>query len=87
MKNPLNRIKKILNDTKKLMSELKDRGVENHCNWTEKKEKKWEEINSPLKQHQVSQGSQNGKEGAENISEDIIAENILNLGKETSIQV
>ena len=31
MKNPLNRIKKILNDIKKLRSELKDRGVENHC--------------------------------------------------------
>ena len=31
MNNPLTRIKKILNDTEKLMSELKDRGVENHC--------------------------------------------------------
>lgn len=40
MKNPLNRIKKILNDTEKLMSELKDRGVENHCSLMEKKDKK-----------------------------------------------
>ena len=32
-------------------------------------------------------GSQNGKKGAENICEDTIAENFLNLGKETSIQV
>ena len=40
MKNPLNRIKKIPNDTEKLMSELQDRGVESHCSWMEKKEKK-----------------------------------------------
>ena len=53
MKNPLNRIKKIPNDTEKLMSELQDRGVESHCSWMEKKEKKWDEIKSPLKQHQL----------------------------------
>ena len=80
-----------LNDIKDWIDELEDSG-RNHYQWTEKKKKEWKEdslrdlwdntkhTKNPI--IQVPEEEEREKQ-AENISENLIAENLPNLGNKT----
>ena len=93
MKNTLEGIYSRLNDTEQWISELEDKVVEINqaVQKKEKKNKKVTTVERPLEYIKYSNiciiGVPEREKEAENIFEDIIAENFHNLGKKTDIQV
>ena len=93
--NTLEAVNKRLNEAEEWVSELKDNSSGNHCQWKKKRKKNEnkEQFKRLLGQHQanihitgVPEGEES-KKGTENLFEEITAENVPNLVKETDIQV